>query len=420
VSALYGGIFFFVIRQQVTQRATMNAAAVRAAQRQAAFQYSVTSSPSSHIVNEYAAASAVTPIVDERGMDIAARQTIIGILAERRPLSDARRRQLHALLAKAGQDMFPSSGGGISPAMVRQSITDSGQLPSASDSNPNAGPDYFVIATGKIEVADDRAHFQPSDHSEETILVSAAPPANSPNAAAITNPAVVPISNQNVHAAIHTIDQQTANRLTSQQRQSLIAELSLTGGLLAPTTSRIQVTAQSITSTILGDGSVMVFTSEGQVRISPVGIVTSRTLYHPSPTSPPTLNFNTTPFGGPSHVSRPAVILVVAEAAASILLSIYLLVIGILTLRQSPSGRRLHIIYGVLKIPLAIACGVGWCWIVGGLFSSIPNNGGNMPIQVVRLVLLLFATGAAVIYPIALFIAFSTPTVHRYYASASA
>jgi hypothetical protein len=90
-------------------------------------------------------------------------------------------------------------------------------------------------------------------------------------------------------------------------------------------------------------------------------------------------------------------------------------VIGILTLRQNPRGRQLHFIYAILKIPLAILCGIGWCWLIGGFFSSLPNAGGSAAVGGARAFLLASVTGVAIIYPVALLITFLTPTVKRYY-----
>ncbi len=116
------------------------------------------------------------------------------------------------------------------------------------------------------------------------------------------------------------------------------------------------------------------------------------------------------------------VMLILIEGTASVLLSIYLLVIGILTLRQTPRGRALHLIFALLKIPLAVLCGVAWCWLIGEVMSSMPHTGGTTgitPILPMRLFVLCLVTVAAIIYPIALLIALQTPSIRDYYKSGS-
>ena len=51
-------------------------------------------------------------------------------------------------------------------------------------------------------------------------------------------------------------------------------------------------------------------------------------------------------------------------------LALYLLVCGILVLRESPRGRRLHLIYAVLKIPVAIAGALAVWWLTSDFIAA--------------------------------------------------
>jgi hypothetical protein len=207
------------------------------------------------------------------------------------------------------------------------------------------------------------------------------------------------------------VNAQAQHRLTSQQRQAIRTEFSSGSGLLLPPASGFPIRTQLSTCIVQPDGSVLLLTMHGQLQVGNTGIVQSKTIY---PNAGPMMFGN-----GPSAISMGAVTLVIAEGIISVLLSIYLLIIGILTLRQTPRGRRLHIIYALLKIPLAIICGIGWCWLIGGLFASMPRNGAPPSITGVRAMLLCFVTVAAIIYPIGLLIAFATPSIKSYYDTAS-
>jgi hypothetical protein len=189
------------------------------------------------------------------------------------------------------------------------------------------------------------------------------------------------------------------------------------------------VSSQLLSSTLQPDNSVLVQTTQGQIQVDPMGMVQSQAIYGATTTNGGVTTFsyhssatNTNPFAGANGrptVSSAAVTVVVSEGILSVLLSIYLLIIGIFTLRQSPRGRRFHVIYALVKIPLATICGIGWCWIIGGFDSSIHTAGGGSSIVSVRAVVLAMATVVAILYPIGLLITFATPPAKQYYDTAS-
>jgi hypothetical protein len=408
LSALYGSLFFFVARQTAAFANMTPPATVTAPQP----VVSTGDSPVQAAVDDNG-----EPVVADRGLDASRRKIIVDVFASQRPLSDLRRRQLHALLANAGQDMFLSSGGAIDAAVIRQAISQSGELPPASAADTAAGPDYFVVPTGRIEISDDRAVFEPADHSQETIRVCAPSPATS--AAAATAGAAV-ISPQDVQTAVQIVNLQSGNRLTSPQRQTLATEFSSSTGLLRPPPPGTAIGSELSSTLYQPDGTVLVLTARGELQIAPDGSVRFRYLQSGTMTGQ-TGAFTATAFatGGTRPPIRAiAAIFVLAEAVLSLLLSIYLLLIGILALRQNPRGRMLHMIYAFLKIPLAILCGIAWCSLAGGLFAALPGNQPANASYGVRAFLLIMMTGMAVLYPIGLIITFSTPFVKRYYDAA--
>jgi hypothetical protein len=402
LSALYGTLFFFFTRQT-------------AAFANVAPPPMVTSPRTAESTADGPVQAAVDAngelIVGDRGLDAAKRKIILEVLASQRPLSDLRRRQLHALLADAGRDMFSNRGGAIDSTTIQQAITQSGELGSASGDAP--APDYFVIATGRIEVSDDRAIFEPTDHSQETIRVCAPSPATSSALAAGG------ISPQDVQTAVQIVNLQSGNRLTPQQRQTLATEFSSSTGLLRPPPPGTAIGSELATTLYQPDGTVLVLTGHGELQVVPDGTVRFRYLQS-GPAAGQNGTFTATAFarsGKHSPLRAITATLVLGEAVLSTLLSIYLLLIGILVLRQNSRGRLLHLIYAFLKIPLAILCGIAWCKLAAGFFTALPGNQAASASYGIRAFLMIIMTGIAVLYPIGLIITFNTTFVKRYYST---
>src|SRR5207344_445471 len=75
--------------------------------------------------------------------------------------------------------------------------------------------------------------------------------------------------------------------------------------------------------------------------------------------------------GPPFKVSSAGAIIVGIESVLSLALAIYLLVAGILTLRQSLRGRQLHLIYAIIKIPLVIVAMIGTYLLFSSLYRTM-------------------------------------------------
>jgi hypothetical protein len=124
-----------------------------------------------------------------RGLAPGVRSVVIATLRDVRSFSDIRAQHFDALLADAGQDVFPFDASQITPRKVRGNLTDDGKLISGNDSE---GPEYFVLGNGRIELSDAQAVFFPSD-GRPAVRASAGGISNDPSAVATTAaPAAIP------------------------------------------------------------------------------------------------------------------------------------------------------------------------------------------------------------------------------------
>jgi hypothetical protein len=96
------------------------------------------------------------------------------------------------------------------------------------------------------------------------------------------------------------------------------------------------------------------------------------------------------------------------DALFSGLLGIYLLIVGILVLRQHRRGRGLQMVYAVLKIPVAILAAIGWMWTIADV------NNGTLSGGWLQFWLWTFMA-IGLIYPIALLIVLQLRGVREYY-----
>jgi len=116
--------------------------------------------------------------------------------------------------------------------------------------------------------------------------------------------------------------------------------------------------------------------------------------------------------------------------AASLALAIYLLIIGIIVLRDSRSGRALHWWYVLLKIPVVIVLTVAWGFVWRDLSNSMNSFlAANPPPGMPRpptpfggagSIMSAWLTGAALLalaYPIGLVFVLMSRTVREYYGS---
>ncbi|HET6248222.1 MAG TPA: hypothetical protein VFE47_11035 [Tepidisphaeraceae bacterium] len=205
-----------------------------------------------------------------------------------------------------------------------------------------------------------------------------------------------------ISGAVQRAQSATGNKLNSAQLSALTTALQDPNQtLITPGTAWSPVRMASVNP----DGSAFVYLSGGYVGLSPQGQVTLNSSTNPLP------KFN---------VSGVTCALCAAESLLSVGLAVLLLIAAILVMRNSPTGRRLHLIYAILKIPLAIAgafaLGSLLSQFYGSIGAAMPGAGGTT-LQAVGAAAGAIISGLGLIYPIALLIALNTPGVRAFYAS---
>jgi hypothetical protein len=310
----------------------------------------------------------------EDGLGKSQRDLIVAALSRIRPMDQARRRQLDKLLATDGQAMFPFAADGASPSLVRNNVSASGVIPSP---HGGSGPHYFVVGQGRIEVYDDHALFRP-DGPGEVVSVSAPAPAEAtPAQAAPTAP-------------------DAAGAPTAPMPYSR-------SGYRTSTSLRVGNKSMTVTQTPGGTTATAGGTTAGGAgAVGPGGAGAGA---------------GVNPFAGVS-ISPWAMTLTSIDAALSALLAMFLLIGGIMMLGHSRSARRLHWIYVVVKIPLAIMGGIGLAFMICQFTATLSSSAAPWaPSDTTRIALgvsvLLALLG--VLYPLVLIIELRSKKVREYY-----
>ena len=358
-----------------------------------------------------AAAPGAVPEVGPRGMNATERAAALAALTARQSLTPSRKRHLDAILASAGREM------------AADRVSESGTMPEMrSGETP---PDYFVTPAGRLEVFNDRAVFYPLNNSP-TVRASAPPPGTDgglPDPAGDAADAVRRAGGVVVHDVTVTVPGTTGPAATSpaaaltpaeiqsivQQAQSLAGNglnpaqvTSLSNLLSAPGQQLVQPgAAQGSVVTAYapaGAPAVIQFADGGSLTLGAQGNVVAIAV---TPVMP-TFSFRPLTLG-----------LMAGGAVASLALAVYLLVCGILTLRQSPRARRLHFIYAFVKVPLAITAGLAAAGVardlMAGMAGAAPGTTGFSLFSGITPIVL----GCA--YPLALLVVLNTRTVRDYY-----
>ena len=339
---------------------------------------------------------------DPLSMPAEDRQTVVRGLAMHRAINKGRREQLDALLTKTGRQIFRLRGSDLTIEVVRQNVTDSGQLP---DAKGGEGPDFFIVGEGRIELADDHAKFVPGNGAE-TVRVSASDTGEQPNWEAGLTPA-------QVKAIVDKVEAQAGQSLPTTMKSKLEAAISAPGQGYFETVPTLPEAAGQLTNVSYmvnnGVGQLTLQTNQGMLVLDQSGNTVSSATWGGGAAGG---------FGGPTiNLNMNAAVASIVCAVLGLALAIYLLIIGILMLRQHPRAGRLHQIYAGIKIPLAIAAGIAWPMF----WMSIGRAGTGMgPTTTFTPALITACVVTALVgcaYPIALLIAFRTRTAREYYST---
>lgn len=350
-----------------------------------------------------------------RGLAPPLRQVIIAGLAHKHVFDDEKNNRLHELLAKGGQEIFPAaSSGSVSAVAIANDVIECAELPSSDGAAE--GPIYFIVGTGKIELYDDHAVFFPTGRGEPIrVAKGVAIDEDDVEAAAVsggsTRGALTPAQ---VQAVVNQAQSLSGNRMNLVQLEALTKELQKPNQPYIQAARGSQPPVRQVQMVNMQfDSSAQVFTRQGFVVISPSGQITS------SSTMNPAAAFSR------FHIRPSASVLTILATALGLALSIYLLVVGIFTLRQRPGARRLHLIYATLKIPLAILAAVGWFLLISDLTQSFSGVAAMAPPGATAptpsastagaLTFAIIFGLAAIAYPVALLIVMNTLNVRAYY-----
>jgi hypothetical protein len=346
-------------------------------------------------VEDVEVADAFDPQTGQRRMAAERRKLTLEAMESVHPLSESRRALLDGLLARSGGEMFTATAGQTGDD-IKATISASGRV----GSNPQdaAAADYYVIGIGRIEVDDAKASFYPQDGrpptraTAEDVTVGDTGPGG--------------LSDSQVQAILAIAQQlRKPGTLTAQQLATLQTALEAEGQqYVAPSPTLSGATAQLMGVADVGAGGVLVQFNQGMMQIDKQGKITS------------SFNYNSFGGAGPMAGLGPTfgrlMLLTAVGAVIGLALAVLLLAAGIVTLTQSQLGRRLHLIYAWVKIPVAMVTAVASAWAVQGYFAAMPG-GSPGP---VTLVMMVGAILLGCAYPVALLIVYRTKTMREYYA----
>ena len=238
-------------------------------------------------------------------------------------------------------------------------------------------------------------------------------PATGPTTAPATAPATAPtaLSASDVQVVLTAVQAQvTDTALTAQQLATLQALLEEPNQDLAfPSSAAIPASHYVAGLDVDENGTAHVVFMNVIVSISGQGQVVAK-----QPTSAIPRNIA-------GAISNTAMGLAILESVASGALAIFLIVAGVLTLRQPLGGRRLHWTYVAIKVPLAILAILAWAWLAYGLNKGMntlallaASPGPETFIGMFWFVALVLGTGGLA-YPIALVFALRSRAANEYY-----
>jgi hypothetical protein len=376
-----------------------------------------------------------------RGMGRTDRETVQIALGTIEEMTDGQKRQLDAILARQGLDFFSHDGLATAPSnLTRTEVTAAvkthGTIPSPDPNEED--PVYFNTALGHLELHDDRAIFRFTDPTVPAVRTSAAaeeamapstppppptpapapaasddpfappPPASNdpfanPDTQPTTAPAVMPtgtgLSQSQIAAVVQKAQAASGNKMNPAQLATLATSLAKPDQqYVTPATLWSPVSLAMMQP----DGSVILKMNTGYLIIDAQGVVSDQT----ASGGVPKIRMNPMPIA-----------LVIAESVASLALAVFLLVSGIVLLKESPRGRRLHQIFALTKIPLAVIAIAAFTWVMADLGSNMRRLPGASGPSDGFVTFGTVLSAAGLIYPIVLLITMHTKTVREYYRS---
>jgi hypothetical protein len=327
------------------------------------------------------------------GLSPANRRVVIGAMKNRLRvyLTPQREQQIDAFLARHGKAVLSDPSDALTNRKVFDHLAEVGQEYSTPGTTP---PAYFVFRggticklPGRLRVMDDRWVYEPSDGSP---TLRSPPPGQGETATATGMDTSAPVSpplpdgleESEARAILNRVRTLSNGRLNTAQAQALtnLLQSPTAGAYLTPSGTIPGYTAQVRSAAVRSDGTVQITFNMGQLTFDARGNTVG-------PVASPPAAGSTTSGGaavGPNFVftavpvNRGSCTVVMLDAGLGVLLAVYLLVIAILALRQSPGTRRLFVIYGVVKIVCGVAAIVAFASIISSFNAAAATANPNM------------------------------------------
>ena len=342
------------------------------------------------------------PEVGPNGLSGPQRRGVVDAFYAVRPIRPPRMEQLDAILARHGLTILLTPAdreAGVDPApqRVRGLVENHGQLFST---NPASAPDFFRLATGRLELYDDRAVFYPADGS--TALRNAY--GRAPTRRALTAAEAAGVVERAKGSAPRGV-------LNDAQARALAAALTKGDQKWVPTAGTTAERPAGLSEpqsvTPAAGGAVTLRFADGELHLGPQGEVLATS---PGPAPPP-------------KPSTAAFLVIMAAALAAFALAIVLFAAGVLLLRGLPSGRRLHLTWAWLKIPVTAAAAVTFWWMASSYYEAMiqynqtvaPASAPRPPRLMAEPWLPVAAALPALVYPLVVLVLMRGRTVREYF-----
>jgi hypothetical protein len=330
--------------------------------------------------------------VGSQGLSASQRQVVIDGLSQVHSLSEIRQKQLDGLLADVGQEVIRLSPENLTTDRVVAYTTDVREIPSGSGGAPD---DMFILGSGRLQISDESAVFFP-DNSPSPIRSGGG---------SYTDSDGTHIATEQIAAIVDRVRNLSNQAITDAQINSLEAELESTSQtLITPSPSVTQAAAQVLGAQSLPDGTIAVTTKNGSMSFAPAG-----------------QSFPGVMAGGAmrgnwmmgTKVPRENATMLMLDAMLSFLAAGFLLACGIVTLRNLPLSRWMHIVYAIAKIMLA-----GFsCYAIYTMAFAMDSNAPDARATALAWMLIFGAVGA--IYPVVLVIVMNLKSVREFLGTAT-
>jgi hypothetical protein len=331
-------------------------------------------------------------------------------------LDGARIRELDKLMRAHGREIL-GNGSGEDDDPIPSPLTEPGIRESVGEHHTASNADspaVFVTALGRVEVYHNRAQFVSTDGTH-TISSSAAN--NSESETTADAPAGNQSTTMQVNSSFHVVSATTQSQgttLSPAEVRGIMKKIRqfparpLTAAQVAAVQSQLSAPNQlwvtpgstsPVQSIIPAPDGVIIQFELGQLKVGPQGQIL--------------MAVTSNPFTGFANLKglRGPVAMLIAEAAASLGLAIYLLVVGILACRASFGSPGLLRIFAWIKIVLVLLGVNAVMWL---LHNSYSVAGSPPPIATI-VVWIVLCLAICLAFPIGLLISLRTRVMRDYF-----